>query len=245
MATSSHLRFRGYFPTIQLKKILPYLEELEASDKTAPRVLELFAYRARKTQYEKRRPLPYVGVEVRTEKEGVIDYDWVKHGRINFQELKREVFEVEGFDEVAVTKLVVALEKSECFDKEVVEREKKEHEVKFGRWSPRLAVIFERHFIGKGEEKLAEVIRRWTDEDWLRVGGKLSCLELVALQDLLAWARGDVRPESKYEQVFTNPKILRLVLWTIASGDFPHMGQYVLGKEDKWILKDIRPVKEW
>jgi hypothetical protein len=237
--------FKGYLPTIQLKRILPYLEELEASDKTAPRVLQLFAYRARKTQYEKRRPLPYVEVEVRTEKGGVIDYNYNRHGRINFQELKREVFEGEGFDELAVTKLVVALEKSECFDEEVVEREKKEHVRMFGKWSPRLAAIFERRFVGKGEEKKAEVIRRWTDEDWLRVGGKLSCLELVALQDQRAWARGDVRPESKYEQVFTDTKILRHVLWNIASGDFPHMGQYVLGKEDKWILKDIRPLKEW
>jgi hypothetical protein len=246
LATSNTI-FKGYFPSVQLKKILEVLEELEElSGKGIPHVLRLFARRERRTQHTRENPMPYITILKKIKTEGIVDYNYTKHEKLDIKLLKKKLFEESSFDDMVVEELVVSLDKKVCLGKEVCEKEKKLYgSGVLDGWSPTLVAIFRRNFIGREEEQLVGVIRQWTDEEWMKVGGKLSTLDLVALQDPRAWAKGDMRPETMYTEVTTSPRVIKSVLWEIAQGDFPHIRQYVLGKTDRWVLTKNRPVSDW
>ena len=240
------LKHVGYFPSVQFKKFLSYFQDLGKLErqKKTPHILTLYCYREKETHSDQTRPLPYVQIILRAEKGAYVDFEWRRHQFLDIDSLSTALFKDGALDDLAVKSFSISLEKESVLGKSGAEADKKSMGTSFGTWSPRVVAIFELAHIGEKETKIASIVRENTDEDWLKTGGKLSCIDLIALQDQEAWTR-NIRRDNTFYDVGSVPKIARNVLYDIAYGDFPRIRSYTKGKKDEWILAEDKAVKDW
>jgi len=126
-------------------------------------------------------PLPYLEVTDLEEKAIEVDYDFVRHGKLDIEQLCKCIGD-QGTKELVVETVAVHIPK-DLINSEL------EEEAKIDKWKTgkNVAAIFHRTH-AKLDGKFRKEIRKHTKE-WLEIGGKLSSLDLVGLREARYWHR--------------------------------------------------------
>lgn len=228
MSSVEH-RHVGFFPTVQLSRILsmPYIEKNEKY------LWRLRCWRERLRHKEVKNPLPYLRVADIVERNAVIDYSWMRHNYIKLNDLRNALTD-NDIDEMVVEEITIVIPKEDVWPK---------HEIPMKSttsiWEKDVlvAATFKRRATkGVKDEKYLEAIRE-ASEEFLKIGGKLSSLDLVSLQDSKVWAKGG---DQRYD---LEPPLLWWVLYEI-DPDLAKVRAYRRVRGEVWELAEVKGVRE-
>jgi len=231
-AEKENSRFVGYFPTPQFWTIIGLWNEGEVKKWIS--ILKLKCRRARMRAKRVLTPLPYIEVTDLEEKAVEVDYDYVRHGKLDIDELKKGITE-QGVKDLVVETLIVHIPK-DLLDSEL------EQEAEIDGWDTGkyVAATFRRRkAILDG--KFRKEIRKHTKE-WLEIGGKISSLDLLGLREAKYWHR-----RGRYGTYDVNFNIRTVVLVMKALDPFGSLGRWREYKRKKgtvWSLVNDKSIRE-
>ena len=231
-AEKAFSRYVGYFPTPQFWTIIGLWNE-EQVEKWIE-ILKLKCRRARMRSKNVLTPLPYVEVTDLEEKAIEVDYDFVKHGKLDTKQLCKCMGE-QGTKELVVETLVVHIPK-DLIDSEL------EEEAEIDKWETgkNVAATFRRTH-AKLDGKFRKEIRKHTKE-WLEIGGKISSLDLVGLREAKYWRRKGIY--GTYD-VNYNIRTVRLVMKALDPfGTLGRWREYKKKKGTVWSLVRDKSIRE-
>lgn len=225
-------RYTGYFPTPQFWTIIGlWNEDLVVKQIT---ILKLKCKRVRMHAKNVLTPLPYIEVTDLEEKAVEVDYDYVKHGKLNIENLKKGIAD-QGVKDLVVETLVVHIPK-DLLNSEL------EKEAEIDRWKTgkHVAATF-RRTKATLDGKFRKEIRKHTKE-WLEIGGKISSLDLVGLREAKYWHRKGIY--GTYD-VRYNIRTVRLVMKALDPfGTLGRWREYKKKKGTVWSLVRDKSIRE-
>lgn len=231
-AEEAATRYVGYFPTPQFWTIIGLWEEEQVKKYLS--ILRLKCRRARMRRKNVLTPLPYLEVTDLEEKAVEIDYDFVRHGKLDIEELHRGVAD-QGIKDLVVENLVVHIPK-DLIDSEI------EEEAEIDKWKTgkHVAATF-RRTKAVMDGKFRKEIRKHVKE-WLEIGGKISSLDLVGLREAKYWRR---RGNYGTYDVHYNARTVRLVMRALDPfGTLGRWREYKRKRGTVWSLVRDRSIRE-
>lgn len=225
-------KFVGYFPTVNLLKILKLFD----GNKNAT-VYRLRAFRTWMERKRVKKPLPYLTVIDLSDKDIEIDYSHLRHGKLNAKKLMDKISR-------AGANLVVLWDLSVMLPSEVIFEE----ETKQKGWQKRpLVATFIAHYAKAPDSDYRKVLEEHMNTDELKSKLKHSSLDLTSLQDARFWVRGGRKGYFKgyKEGIMEEIRPIRQIIKAID----PHAAlgrwrQYHRGKADTWVLVKDKSVSE-
>lgn len=231
-AQEATTRYVGYFPTPQFWTIIGLWNEEDV--KKQINILSLKCLRGKMHSKNVLTPLPYIEVTELEVKTVVIDYNYIKHGKLNIEQLCKTVPE-QGAKELVVEELCTHIPK-DLLDSEL----KEEAEIDGWDTGNFVAAIFHRTHV-KADGKFREEIKKHTKE-WTEIGGKISSLDLVGLREAKYWHR-----KGKYGTYDVNFNIRTLRLVMKALDPYGTLGRWREYKKEQgavWALVNDKSIKE-
>lgn len=225
-------RYVGYFPTPQFWTIIGLWNENLVKKQIT--ILKLKCRRARMRAKNVLTPLPYLEVVDLEEKAVEVDYNYIKHGKLNIDQLQKGVSK-QGVKDLVVETLAVHIPK-DLLDSEL------EEEAKIDRWKTgkNVAATFHRTKVTL-DGKFRKEIRKHTKE-WLEIGGKISSLDLVGLREAKYWHRKGIY--GTYD-VHYNIRTIRLVMKALDPfGTLGRWREYKKKKGTVWSLVRDKSIRE-
>jgi len=228
-------RFVGYFPTPQFWSIMKLWEDEQVRKYVD--ILSLRCWRAKMSQKNVLTPLPYVDVTELTERNIVVDYNFIKHGKLSIELLCKTISEY-GAKDMVVESICV------CIPKDLLEDSNSElkEEAKMMNWKTgdKVAAFFRRIKAVANGKFRAEV--RKATQDWLPMGGKLSSLDLVGLREAHYWhKKGEY---GSYEINFME-RTVKLVMTALdPDGVLGRWREYRRKKGEVWSLVGDHSIRE-
>ena len=234
-AEQAPTRFVGYFPTPQFWAITKLWD-----DDLVSKYVEILSIKCSRTWMSNKRiltPLPFVDVTALNGNTVVVDYNFIKHGKLDVKRLCQVITD-NGAKDMVIESLCVCIPKDSLED--VNSELKQEAEMMNWRTGDKVAAFF-RRTKAVTDETLREQVRKAT-QDWLPLGGKLSTLDLVGLRESHYWYRkGEY---GSYEINFME-RTVRLVMTALdPEGALARLRVYIRKKGDVWALADDRGIRE-
>lgn len=235
IGSQADTKFVGYFPTPQFWSIIKLWDD-EQVEKYI-QILSLRCWRAKMAQKNVLTPLPYVDITEIGERTIVVDYNFIKHGKLHIG-LLCDTISKYGAKDMVVESICA------CIPKDLLEDANSELEAEAKMWSwktgDKVAAFFRRTKAVANGEFRAEV--RKATKDWLPMGGKLSSLDLVGLREAHYWHRkGDY---GSYEINFME-RTVRLVMTALdPDGVLGRWREYKRKKGQVWSLVGDHSIKE-
>jgi len=195
------MRFVGYFPTVELSKVLamPYLSD--------PRHLwRLRAMRHKDLEKKCNQPETYFSVTEFSQKEALLNYNWLRNGNLRLDQI-RGLLDLYNVDEMNVEELTVGLPSEIVPDAELLPI-LPEGVVKAAPPDTMLACTFKRTKVKGDKDK--ESVKLTVATDFTQLGGKFSSLDLAKVEDMRLWAKGY---GNSYE---LNDWLVATIVYTIA-----------------------------
>ena len=231
-AKTAATRYVGYFPTPQFWTIIGLWKEDIVKKQVA--ILKLKCRRARMRAKNVLTPLPYLEVTDLEEKVVEVDYDYVRHGKLDIDQLQKGVSD-QGVKDLVVETLVVHISK-DLIDSEL------EEEAEIDKWKTgkNVAATFRRTKAAL-DGKFRKEIRKHTKE-WLEIGGKISSLDLVGLREAKYWHRRGIY--GTYD-VHYNIRTVRLVMKALDPfGTLGRWREYKRKRGTVWALVRDKSIRE-
>ena len=226
-AYSMNYRYIGYFPTVNLMKILPLFENNDAAN-----MCRICSFRSGLMRKRKRRPLPYVEVTDLADTRIDIDYNSIRHGSLDVKALENVIVGA-GANNAVLRELCIMLPRATIYE----EKEKKK-----GR---PIVAIFESHHARAPNGDYKRALDRHIDRNELRGGFKRSSTDLGALQDSTFWVRGSRKGYYKgyREGVMEDAQVIRRILNAIdPDRALRRLREYRRGKIGGWVLVKDRAI---
>ena len=195
-------------------------------------IVKLTASRGKELHKDVIRPYSYLTIENIESKHGYLEYDWMRHGKLNIRGVLRAL-KNSGIEEMVVENVSFLMPKEWVLsDGEIIKEE-----ISLLDRGKAVVATFENTFI---EAWMDGQLRRQVEEimgDQIRdYRFKHSVLDLTGVSDARSWARG-VRNQYNLE---TNPNILWRVLYHLdPDGDLRRFRQYRLEEGRYWRLVKI------
>lgn len=225
-------KFVGYFPTPQFWTIIDLWNEDQVRKQI--QILRLKCLRGAMKSKNVLTPLPYIEVTDLDVKTVAVDYDYVRHGDLNIERLRRGVGE-QGVKELVVESLKVKIPRG-LFSKEIDE----EAEIDGWQTGKYLVASFSRKkavLNGKFREEIVKHTR-----DWLELGGKVSSLDLVELREARYWRR---KGNYGTYDVHYNPRIVVCAVKALDPfGSLGRWREYKRKKGEVWALAGDHSIRE-
>jgi len=225
-------KYLGYFPTINLLKILPLFDGNEKA-----RICKLSAFRSWLTSKTTGTPFSYLKLTDFTNRDIKIDYNYLRHGDLDPKTLIDAIAGA-GASLVVTEELGVMLPSKVVFEEEA---EKK-------GWEKRnLVATFVEHFAKAPDKEYRKTLERHMNREELVARIKHSSLDLMSLQEARFWARGSRRGYYKEykEGIMEDLHPIRCIMRAIdPDGALGRWRQYKRGKADAWILSADRSILE-
>lgn len=232
MAVSIYYKYVGYFPTVNLLKILKLFDGNENAT-----VYGLKAFRTWTERKRVKKPLPYLTVIDLLDKDIEIDYSHLRHGKLNAKKLTDNASRA-GANLVVLWDLSVMLPSEVIFEEETTQK----------GWRKRpLVATFIAHYAKAPDSDYRRVLEEHMNTNELKSKLKHSSLDLVSLQDARFWIRGSRRGYYKdykggiMEEIRPIRRIIRAIDPHEALGRWR---QYHKGKKDAWVLVKDKSVSE-
>lgn len=225
-------KFVGYFPTPQFWTIISLWNEEQV--KKQIQILKLKCLRGVMRSKNVLTPLPYIEVTDLDVKTVAIDYDYVRHGDLNIEELCKGVGD-QGVKELVVGNLRVKIPR-DLFSKEM----DVEAEIDGWKTGKYLVASFKRRKAILNGKFRAEIVKH--TKDWLELGGKISSLDLVELREAKYWRR---KGNYGTYDVNYNPRIIVCAIKAVDPfGSLGRWREYKKKKGDVWSLAGDHSIRE-
>lgn len=181
-------------------------------------------------------PLPYVDVTALNGNTVVVDYNFIKHGKLDIKRLC-QVTTDNGAKDMVVESLGVCIPKDSLEDAN--SELKREAEMMNWKTGDKVAAFFRR--TKAVDKELREQVRIATQE-WLPLGGKLSTLDLVGLRESHYWYR--TGEYGSYEINFME-RTVRLVMTALdPQGALARLRVYIRKKGEVWAFAGDHSIRE-
>jgi len=218
----------GYFPTVDATRVLSLFE-----NNGKVKINEIKGFRKEKKPSEKEKPEPYINITNENRKIIKINYNFVKHGDLNLENLL-DVIENEA-DTVVLKRLCIQLNNEIIFPPS-----RDEHN------DQSAVAIFESHYEETPEEeekknKYLERIEEYTPEKLFEDGFKHTSLDISALQHARAWMNNSRRGFYKGEEygskgILTDVEATRRIMKAIdKNGQIRSIRNLDKGAKDAWV----------
>jgi len=182
-------------------------------------------------------PLPYVDLTELIGNIVVVDYNFIKHGKLDVKRLCQITTDY-GAKDMVVESLCA------CIPKDLLEDANSElkREAEMMKWTTGDKVVaFFRRTKALSDSVLREQVRKAT-QDWLPMGGKLSSLDLVGLRESHYWYRNG--EYGSYEINFME-RTVRLVMTALdPEGTIARERVYTRKRGEIWELAGDRSIRE-
>jgi hypothetical protein len=180
-------------------------------------------------------PLPYVDVTDLGELTIVVDYNFIKHGKLDIGLLCKTTTEY-GAKDMVVESLCA------CIPKSLLPQEQLDEEAKMMNWKTGDKVVaFFRRTKAVADGKFREEVKKAT-QDWLDMGGKLSSLDLVGLREAHYWYKSGNYGE--YEVNFME-RTVKLVMTALdPQGALGRWREYKRKTGEVWALSGDHSIRE-
>jgi len=226
-------RYVGYFPTVNLLKILQLFGGGEKAQ-----ICKIKAFRNWRVRKSITKPIPYVKITNSVDKNIEIDYSHLRHGNLNLKTLTSIITRA-GADLVVAEELCMMLPIKAVFD---------EGEIKGKGWTKRsLVATFIGHYAKAPNSGYRKILEEHMSKGELIARIKHSSLDLVSLQDAHFWVRSSRKGYYKeYKKgIMEDLRPIRRIVGAIdPDGALGRWRHYQKGKADAWVLVADKSILE-